>query len=40
MGQFFYKLWVDGENKNNDYVPMEVHWSSTQGETKSGKKKQ
>ena len=36
----FYKLWVDAENKNNDYVPMEVHWSEVQVETKSGKKKQ
>ena len=23
----FYKLWVDAENKQNDYVPIEVHWS-------------
>ena len=27
----FYKLWVDAENKNNDYVPMEVHWSEVPG---------
>ena len=23
----FYKLWTDAENKKNDYVPIEVHWS-------------
>ena len=27
----FYKLWVDAENKNNDYIPMEVHWSEVPG---------
>ena len=21
----FYKLWVDAENKRNDYIPIEVH---------------
>ena len=34
----FYKLWVDAETKKNDYIPMEVHWSST-GRDESGKKK-
>ena len=23
----FYKLWIDAENKRNDYIPIEVHWS-------------
>ena len=23
----FYKLWTDAENKKNDYIPIEVHWS-------------
>ena len=27
----FYKLWVDAENKRNDYVPIEVHWSEVAG---------
>ena len=27
----FYKLWVDAENKQNDYVPIEVHWSEVPG---------
>ena len=27
----FYKLWVDAENKRNDYVPLEVHWSEVPG---------
>ena len=27
----FYKLWVDAENKRNDYVPIEVHWSEVPG---------
>ena len=34
----FYKLWVDAENKQNDYVPIEVHWSEVQVEMKNGKK--
>jgi len=27
----FYKLWTDAENKRNDYVPIEVHWSEVPG---------
>ncbi len=27
----FYKLWSDAENKKNDYVPIEVHWSEVPG---------
>ena len=27
----FYKLWQDAENKRNDYVPIEVHWSEVPG---------
>ena len=27
----FYKLWVDAQNKNNDYIPIEVHWSEVPG---------
>ena len=27
----FYKLWNDAENKRNDYVPIEVHWSEVPG---------
>ena len=27
----FYKLWTDAENKKNDYVPIEVHWSEVPG---------
>ena len=27
----FYKMWVDAENKRNDYVPVEVHWSEVPG---------
>ena len=23
----FYKMWMDANNKRNDYVPIEVHWS-------------
>jgi hypothetical protein len=23
----FYKIWTDAVNKNNNYVPFEVHWS-------------
>ena len=34
----FYKLWVDAENKQNDYVPIDVHWSEVQVEMKNGKK--
>jgi hypothetical protein len=27
----YYKLWTDAENKMNDYVPIEVHWSEVPG---------
>jgi hypothetical protein len=27
----YYKLWVDAINKQNDYVPIEVHWSEVPG---------
>ena len=27
----FYKLWNDAENKRNDYVPIEVHWTEVPG---------
>ena len=27
----FYKMWVDATNKNNNFVPVEVHWSQVPG---------
>ena len=33
----FYKLWVDAENKRNDYVPIEVHWSEVPGRDEAWK---
>ena len=27
----FYKIWVDAQEKRNDYVPIEVHWSEVPG---------
>jgi len=27
----FYKMWMDANNKRNDYVPIEVHWSEVPG---------
>ena len=27
----FYKIWTDAVNKNNTYVPIEVHWSEVPG---------
>ena len=27
----FYKMWVDATNKNNNFVPVEVHWSEVPG---------
>ena len=27
----YYKLWTDAENKRNDYIPIEVHWSEVPG---------
>ena len=36
----FYKLWSDAENKRNDYVPIEVHWSEVPGRDEEWKEKQ
>ena len=33
----FYKLWTDAENKKNDYVPIEVHWSEVPGRDEAWK---
>ncbi|MDA8552709.1 terminase family protein [bacterium] len=33
----FYKLWTDAENKQNDYVPIEVHWSEVPGRDEAWK---
>jgi|TARA_R110000796_G_scaffold3901_2_gene14933 hypothetical protein len=33
----FYKLWVDAENKRNDYIPIEVHWSEIPGRDEAWK---
>ena len=33
----FYKLWVDAENKRNDYIPIEVHWSEVPGRDEAWK---
>jgi hypothetical protein len=27
----FYKLWMDAQNKKNNYVPFEIHWSMVPG---------
>jgi len=27
----FYKMWIDAEEKRNDYVPIDVHWSEMPG---------
>ncbi len=27
----YYKLWIDAQNGQNDYVPIEVHWSEVPG---------
>ena len=27
----FYKIWVDAQEKRNDYIPVEVHWSEVPG---------
>jgi len=27
----FYKIWCDAEDKKNDYIPIEVHWSEVPG---------
>jgi len=34
----FYKLWRDAVNKNNSYVPIEVHWSEIPGRDEDWKK--
>ena len=34
----FYKLWSDAENKRNDYMPIDVHWSEVLVEMKSERK--
>ena len=33
----FYKLWTDAENKQNDYIPIEVHWSEVPGRDEAWK---
>jgi hypothetical protein len=33
----FYKLWCDAEDKKNDYVPIEVHWSEVPGRNQKWK---
>ena len=33
----FYKLWTDAENKQNDYMPIEVHWSEVPGRDEAWK---
>ena len=35
----FYKLWIDAENKRNDYVPIEVHWSEVPGRDEDWKER-
>ena len=35
----FYKLWSDAENKRNDYVPIDVHWSEVPGRDEEWKEK-
>jgi len=34
----FYKLWVDAEEKRNEYIPIEVHWSEVPGRDENWKK--
>ena len=34
----FYKMWTDAEEKNSQYVPIEVHWSEVPGRTEKWKK--
>ena len=33
----YYKLWTDAENKRNDYIPIEVHWSEVPGRDEAWK---
>ena len=35
----FYKIWTDAVNKNNDYIPIEVHWSEVPGRDQAWKEK-
>ena len=35
----FYKLWNDAENKRNDYIPIEVHWSEVPGRDEEWKER-
>jgi hypothetical protein len=35
----FYKIWTDALNKNNDYIPIEVHWSEVPGRDQAWKEK-
>ena len=35
----FYKIWTDAVNKNNDYIPIEVHWSEVPGRDQEWKEK-
>ena len=34
----FYKMWTDAEEKNSQYVPIEVHWSEVPGRNEKWKK--
>ena len=34
----FYKIWVDAQEKRNNYVPIEVHWSEVPGRDEAWKK--
>ena len=27
----FYKMWIDAENDNSDYIPIDIHWSEVPG---------
>jgi hypothetical protein len=33
----FYKIWTDAVNKNNNYIPFEVHWSMVPGRDEAWK---
>jgi hypothetical protein len=33
----FYKIWTDAVNKNNNYIPFEVHWSMVPGRDENWK---
>ena len=34
----FYKIWVDAQEKRNDYIPIDVHWSEVPGRDEEWKK--